>query len=359
LRRREDEVGMGTVREIDVAAAEEPAALEAPVASPPLEIAGERELPSRVVSSRISLRARLTALWNARELFVFLVRKEVKVKYKNSALGFVWSMLNPAIVLIVYYVVFKYFLKSGIPDFALFLFSGLIAWNLLSTALPGSSAAIVANAGIVKKVAFPREILPLAQVGTASVFFFFQAIVLVLFLAGFEYAPAWDYLPVLLFALVDLIVLTAAIAVFLAAVNVYYRDVEHLVLVLLQAAFWGVPIIYSYNTVYQLLQRHGLLWLARIYLVDPIVPVLLAFQRAIYGHINPLAPQKISTIVGSRLGHQTIGTVTKLQPIQVLAEYPYHFYVVMLALVLVAAILMFLGAMVVFGRIEGNFAEEL
>jgi ABC-2 type transport system permease protein len=350
---------MGTVSEIDLASADDAAArAERAAAFVPGPRGPERELPSRVVSSRVSLRVRIRDLWRARELFVFLVRKEVKVKYKNSVLGFVWSMLNPAIVLMVYYVVFKYFLKSLIPDFALFLFSGLIAWNLIATALPGSSASIVANAGIVKKVAFPREVLALAQVGTASVFFFFQSIVLALFLIGFQYAPAWSYLPVLLFALVDLLILTAAIAVYLSAVNVYYRDVEHLVAVLLQAAFWGVPIIYSYNTVYGLLTKHHLLWVARLYLADPIVPILLSFQRALYGHVSPVIPQTVVKAVIYH-GHPALQYVTTRAAIPVLASYPYHFYVFMLACVFVVAILMFLGAMVVFGRIEGNFAEEL
>jgi len=299
------------------------------------------ELNARVVSSRINLRARLVEIWRCRELLVFLVRKELKVKYKNSVLGFVWSMLNPAIVLLVYYVVFRYFLKNGIPDFALYLFSGLIVWNLFGSALNGSSASIVANAGIVKKVAFPREILALAQVGTSTVFFFFQAAVLVIFLAAFQYSPAWRYLPLAAFAFVDLLVLTGALALFLSAVNVYLRDVQHLIEVLLQAWFWGVPIIYSYNTVYDLFQSHHLLILARLYLVDPMTPIVLAFQRALYGHVH----------VHSLLGTHAL--------IPLLATYSYGTFAWMLAIELGAAVLLLLGAMLVFGRIEGNFAEEL
>ena len=299
------------------------------------------ELNARVVSSRINLRARLVEIWRCRELLVFLVRKELKVKYKNSVLGFVWSMLNPAIVLLVYYVVFRYFLKNGIPDFALYLFSGLIVWNLFGSALNGSSASIVANAGIVKKVAFPREILALAQVGTSMVFFFFQAGVLVIFLAAFQYSPAWRYLPLAAFAFVDLLVLTAALALFLSAVNVYLRDVQHLIEVMLQAWFWGVPIIYSYNTVYDLFQSHHLLILARLYLVDPMTPIVLVFQRALYGHV-----------------HVHLLTPPHL-PDTLLATYSYGTLAWMLAIELGAAILLLLGAMLVFGRIEGNFAEEL
>lgn len=297
------------------------------------------DLPARVVSSRVNLRTRLADIWGARELFIFLVRRDLKVKYKNSFLGFLWSMVNPAIVLLVYYVVFQYILKAGIPDFALYLFAGLIVWNMFSTALSAATSAIVASAGIVKKVAFPREILALAQVGTATVFFFFQAIVLVAFLLGFQHAPQWSYLPLLLWGLVDLVVLTSAAAIFLSSVNVYFRDVEHLILVALQAWFWAVPIVYSYNLVYDLFRRHHLLLLAHLYLIDPIAPIILVFDRALYGKITVSTPTNHHYVV--------------------LATYPYHFYVAALAVLFGVGIVLFLLAMLVFSRIEGNFAQEL
>ena len=265
------------------------------------------------------------------------------MKYKNSFLGFLWSMVNPAVVLGVYYVVFRYVLKSAIPDFALYLFSGLIVWNLFQTALMGATGVIVANAGIVKKVAFPREILPLAQVGTATVFFFFQAIVLIAFLLGFQYAPSWSYLPILLWALVDLIVFASALAVFLSAVNVYFRDIEHLIGVILQAWFWVMPIIYSYNLVYDLFRRSPPAGLyATCTSSTRSSPIIFAFQRALYGRVTV-----------------PIGTGNHYVLTTVLANYPEHFFVEILAVMLVVGIVAFFGAMLVFARIEGNFAQEL
>lgn len=303
----------------------------------PADRSARGDLPSRVVSAHVRLGDRLVQLWASRELLLFLVRKELKVKYKGSFLGFLWSMLNPAVVLLVYYVVFKYFLKSAVPDFALYLFSGLLVWNFFSVSLNGSSGAIVGNAGIVKKVAFPREVLAISQVGTSVVFFFFQAAVLVIFLVGFQYAPAWGYLPLVLFGLIDLVLITAAFSILLSAMNVYLRDIQHLVEVLLQAWFWGVPIIYSYNRVY-----HHAHWLGYFFLADPITPIVLAFQRAIYGQVAPL---------GYGYANGNDGPV--------LANYPYHFYLVMLGWVFVVGVVALLGALFVFGRIEGNFAEEL
>ena len=342
------------------------------------------ELPPRIVSSKVRLSARFVELWRSRELFVFFVRRDLKVKYKGSVLGLLWSMLNPAVVLGVYYVVFKYFLKNPTPYFALYLFSGLLVWNFFATALVGASSAVVGAAGIVKKVAFPREILALSQVGTATMFFFFQSGVMILFLLGFQYAPDWTFLSLIPFALVDLIIFAAAIAVFLSAVNVYFRDVEHLIQVLISTWFWGVPIIYSFDVVDKPSHR----WLGITYLVDPIVPVILTFQRAIYGKVSYLITTVVSktsySVVHGKIvsqtvtkhitttpvshttpyiqnGHVVLRTVTKYVPNRVyqLANYPFHFYVIMLAWVFVVAVLMFLGALLVFGRLEGNFAEEL
>ncbi len=313
------------------------------------------ELPSRVVSAKTTLPSRLMNIWQARELLLFLIRKELKVKYKGSVLGFLWSMLNPAIVLGVYYVVFKYFLKSSIPDFALFLFSGLIVWNFFGSALQGCASSVVGAAGIVKKVSFPREVLPLAQVGTALFFFFLQSLVLVLFLAGFQFAPAWSYLPLVLFGLIDLVILAAGVGIFLSALNVSLRDIEHLIQVLLQAWFWGVPIIYSYNTVYDLFLRHpSVKWMATLYLADPVTPIVLSFQRALYGHVTYVSANPVPKIVAGHLEYIN-HNVTNI----VLATYPYHFLVELLVIVLVAAIAIFIGAVKYFGNVEGNFAEEL
>ncbi len=344
----------------------------------PAFVAPDRSLlQPRVVSSRLQIGARLTEIWRSRELFVFLVRKDLKVKYKGSVLGLLWSMLNPAVTLIVYYVVFKYFLKSSVPDFALYLFSGLIVWNMFLTALIGASSSIVANAGIVKKVSFPREILALAQVGTSTMFFFFQSIVLVLFLVGFRYQPDWRYMPLVIFGLIDLIVFTSALAIFFSAINVYFRDIEHLIAVLLNAWFWAFPVIYSFNRVYQ----HAK-WLGYVYLVDPMTDIILAFQRAIYGKVSfvtyPTKPEyyvhngavavrnvtyyhvteELPHVVNGKIAYAAHVASTANKTVQ-LANYPYHFYLLLLGIVLVASIVMFFLAMVVFGRVEGNFAEEL
>ncbi|HTW97715.1 MAG TPA: ABC transporter permease, partial [Acidimicrobiales bacterium] len=207
---------------------------------------GDDGPPARVVSAQETLLQRLAAIWTSRELLIFLTRKEIKVRYQASVLGLLWSMLNPTVVLLTYYLVFTYFLKSAIPDFALFLFAGLLVWNLFSLGVQTSATSVVGAAGIVKKVAFPREVLPLAQVGVAVFFFSLQLIVMALFLVGFRITPTWSYVPLVIFGLIDVIVLTAGLALLVSGLTVFLRDMEHLIMVLMQAWFWLVPIVYSF-----------------------------------------------------------------------------------------------------------------
>src|SRR5207249_150153 len=125
---------------------------------------------------RLHPMARLRELLSARELLANLVRKEVKVKYKSSVLGALWSMLNPILYLAVFTLVFSLVLRNNVPHFPVYLLSGLLAFNLFSTSLGLGARSVVDNANLVTKVYFPRELLPLASVGTALVDFVLQAI---------------------------------------------------------------------------------------------------------------------------------------------------------------------------------------
>lgn len=291
--------------------------------------------PTRVISNRTTVRQRFADIWLYRELLVGLVRKELKVKYKNSALGFFWSMLNPALYLVVFYVVFQLVLKNGIPYFAIYLLSGLLVWNLFSTALAASTGAIVGNAAIVKKVSFPREILALASVGASLVHFFLQGCVLLAALLGFRYAPSPKYLVLVPVALLALLLLAAALGVFLAAVNVYARDTQHLLELVLLTWFWMSPIVYQYRLVADRLGENA--WLYRL---NPITPIVLTFQRAIYNRTEPV-----------------MGNGQKI-PILPVDAGPFWYLSQLLVVIGVSAVLLTL-ALRLFGRLEGNFAEEL
>ena len=112
---------------------------------------------TRIVTPTISVRKRLREIWLSRELLVYLVRTEIKVKYKNSALGLVWSMVAPAMTLAIYFFVFQIVLGNHTPNFVIFLFAGLLLWNLFSLGVLTGTGVVVNNAGIVKKVSFPAR----------------------------------------------------------------------------------------------------------------------------------------------------------------------------------------------------------
>ncbi|HXQ76167.1 MAG TPA: ABC transporter permease [Acidimicrobiales bacterium] len=335
-----------------------------------IRVAARGSKPTRTVSARVSVRLRLIEMWRARELFVFLVRKEIKVRYKNSVLGFLWSMLNPALTLAVFYVLFTYFLPNGIPYFVIYMFSAMLVWNLYQTALLSGTVSVVVNAGIVKKVAFPREILVLASVGSAFVYFFYQSLVMIGFMIAFHHSPAWSDIWLLIPALAAIVVFAAALSIFLSAVNVYLRDTQHLVEVLLVAWFWAIPTVYAFSgRVQQSLRRHTILFIPHtrliwLYFSNPVTPVVMTFQRVFYNiwnaHSTKLTPASpIAKPIGPNIT-EVVGTKPAYHaPLAVMAHYPIHWYVGADLAVLGVSILLFLGALMVFGHLEGNFAEEL
>jgi ABC-2 type transport system permease protein len=295
---------------------------------------------TRVVSPTISVPQRMREIWLSRELLIYLVRTEIKVKYKNSVLGLIWSMVAPAMTLAIYFVVFQVVLGNRQPNFVIFLFAGLLLWNLFSLGVLTGTGVIVNNAGIVKKVSFPREILALAAVGSACVFFFFQAIVMVLFMVVLKAGPDWSYLPLALLALFTSIVLAGAIAVLLSSINVYLRDTQHLIEVILTAWFWACPIVYAFQQQIGLrLGPKGLTW---VYFLNPMTPLILTFQRLIYAHPTTYAVVK--------------GVKTTFY---VLPTHGHFWYFALDLAVLAVAGVLFIIALAVFGRLEGNFAEEL
>jgi ABC-2 type transport system permease protein len=301
-----------------------------------------------VVNGKVQLGQRLKDLWTNRDLLVLLIRTELKVKYKNSILGYAWSMLNPALVLAIYYVVFKIIARNHQPNFAIWLFAGLLVWNLFSTAALGATSVVVGKAGIVKKVAFPRELLALSVVGVSVVLFAIQVVVLVLAMLLFQIHPDYQMMAILPLAFVALLVFTGALSVFLSAVNVYLRDTQHLTEVLLMAWFWGTSIVYTYGQIflsgYQ--KNHPVLkWLQYAYLVNPITPIVMTFQRAIYGR--------------TQYSWTPPGPGQKPLIYHVLPTWGIGSYAGLAGVVLIASVGLFLLALVIFGRLEGNFAEEL
>ena len=248
---------------------------------------------------RLRVRPRSRELFGYREILWNLVRKELKVKYTASVLGAVWSLLNPVVFLAVFTFVTKV-LKGGIEDYPAFLLSGLLAWNLFSVSLGNGAQSVIANANLVKKVSFPREILPLATVGVCLIDFVLQSAVLIVFFVLTGYGFQLDVLWLYPFAFLALLLITIAITMFVSALNVRYRDVQHLIGLALLVWFWMTPIVYGAGTVYTSMieSRFGITaW--RVYLLNPVTWVVMGFQRALYHSSDAwkyLAPYSAGTL---------------------------------------------------------------
>ncbi|MGH7540783.1 MAG: ABC transporter permease, partial [Gemmatimonadota bacterium] len=217
-----------------------------------------------------------------REILMNLVRKELKVKYTASALGAAWSLLNPIVFLAVFSFV-AFVLDNLIHDFPVFLLSGLLAWNFFASSVQSGAQAVIDNANLVKKVAFPREILPLASVGVALFDLLLQSAVLWLFIGVSGHGFRLPDLALYPLAIATLLVVTTAGALFVAALNVRYRDVGHLLNLALLVWFWLTPIVYQAALVERELSSPA--WM--LYLLNPMVIVVLGFQRALYGIVVP------------------------------------------------------------------------
>ena len=237
--------------------------------------------------TRLRVGQRSRVLWAHREILLNLVRKELKVKYAASVLGAIWSLLNPLVYLAVFTFVAKV-LGAGIPDYPVYLLSGLLAWNLFSAALTSGASSVLDNSNLVKKVAFPHEILPLAAVGVALVDFVLQTAVLLVFVLVSGYGFHWPDLALWPLAFVTLLVVTIALSLWFSAVNVRYRDVGHLLGIALIVWFWATPIVYAGYQVQQLAEERSgdVPWFA-LYLLNPMASVVGGFHRALYGAVHP------------------------------------------------------------------------
>jgi len=284
--------------------------------------------------------ARAAAQRRARlEPLTELVRKDLKVKYKNSALGFVWSLANPLLYLTVFTLVFSFFLRNNVPWFAVLFMSGYLVWSFFNSAALDSTGAVVGNANLVKKVRFPRVVLPLASVGFAGVHLVLQLVVLFVFLVPFYPDAFGPQLWLLVPALAVAVVFTVAMSLLASSLNVRYRDVQHLLEIIILAWFWLTPIVYPVTVVREELTNAGLLWMFKFYMANPMTPVVVAAQRAIYNH--------------------SVVTADNGKLVQVLPAGGYGFYVQWLAVAAAISLVLLVLGLWTFRRLQADFAEEL
>lgn len=241
-----------------------------------------------------------------------LVRKELRTRYKGSVLGFLWTFINPLLQLVVYTVIFSTIMRINIDRFYIFMFVALLPWIFFSTSVQSSSSTIISNKDLVKKIYFPRVVLPVSVVisGLMNMIFSFAIVFPALIISGIGITPAVIYLPIVVIAA---LVMTLGFSVLFSGLNVYFRDLEHILGIVIMAWFYFTPIVYPVEMIPESFLR--------LFFLNPITPIILGFRDILYYGIAP------------------------------------NF--VMLGINIISGLLLLIFALIVFENLQKNFAEEI
>lgn len=218
-------------------------------------------------------------LQDIRELFKYnemlknMVRKDLRTRYKGSFLGFLWTFINPLLQLVVYSVIFSTIIRMNIEKYPMFLFVTLLPWIFFSTSIQVSSSSIVNSKDLVKKVYFPREIIPLSVVtsGLMNLLFGFVIVFPALMIYRIRLTSALIYLPLVI--IVEYVV-TLAFSLTFSALDVYFRDLEHILGIIIMAWFYLTPIIFPVEMVPQKYLK--------FFFLNPMTPIIAAFRDILY-----------------------------------------------------------------------------
>jgi ABC-type polysaccharide/polyol phosphate export permease len=257
----------------------------------------------------------MSLVCDIKNYFEFLkanVKKDIRGKYKGSFLGILWSFINPLLSVLVYAIVFPYIMRMKVENYLIYLITGMIPWTFFTSAINTGIVSILSNADIIKKVYFPRILLPISAVTSALVNFGISCIIVLLFCVfggvGVSYHLIW--LPII--AIIQYILLLG-ITFILSAIEMYMRDIEHIITFVLAMAFYVTPILYSPD-----IFPENLSWILKI---NPMAHLIYAYRDIFLYHQNP-------SIIG-------------------------------LGIVLLFAILVFIIGYSIFEKLQKGFAEEV
>lgn len=236
-------------------------------------------------------------IFRFRELLFALISREFRTRYKGAKLGWVWALVRPLVMFSVYGLAVGVFLGAGqaIPAFGIYLYVGLIGWNLFAQIVTSSTNAIVGNADLIKKASFPRELLIIAVTITALVDFAIQSLVLIPGYLIYNQAPALPELLWIIPGLAIMVIFGMSLGLVLAVANAKLRDVGFLTDVGLQVGFWLTPIVYPYTAVMTALANFPAI--QHIYLLNPVTNAIFMFRKALW-------PQFATSDEGLHLGQE-------------------------------------------------------
>lgn len=213
-------------------------------------------------------------IYRYREMLINMVRRELRGKYKGSILGFLWTFINPLLQLVVYTIVFSNIMRMGVSNYEIFLFVALIPWMFFSTSVLSGAGSIIYNQSLVTKIYFPREILPLSVV-TSNFINMIYCSVIVLAVVLFYHMnlnfEVWFMLPVIAFIEYILVI---GIVLIVSALTVYFRDLEHILGIIIMAWQFLTPVMYPESFVPS--QYQAILYL------NPMTPIIISFRDVLY-----------------------------------------------------------------------------
>ncbi|UWX80336.1 ABC transporter permease [Arthrobacter jinronghuae] len=278
--------------------------------------------------------AGLADILRSRFLLKLLVSKELKVRYRGSILGLLWSYVKPGVQFVVFYIALGIFLNleqspsntGGLPNYAIYLFSGIVLINFFTEALGNASRSIVGNGGLIKKIYLPRQLFPVASVWVSGVHFLPQMLILIVACLFNGWNPSLLQLASAVAGFVIVALLATGLGLLFGAVNVYFRDAENLVDMLLMIATWASPVLYSWIMVREKLGETFF----NLYQLNPITVGVEAFHFAFW----------LPTTDGAE-------------------AIPPHLLSLWIPIALVISAAVLLVGQLVFRRLEGRFAQEL
>jgi ABC-2 type transport system permease protein len=244
-----------------------------------------------------------------RDLLSMLVARNIKIRYKESALGFLWTLLGPVFLILIYAFFMKVVMKFPIPMPV--LVSGIFVWQYLAMCLGDSSFAIIGNANLVKKACFPRLLLPLSIVLANFVNFLLSLLVMAVYLL--IVGPHFGSIAWLPLALITHLALCTGVSLGLCAMNVFLRDVQHLTGIFTMAWFFLTPVVYALSDVAPFIQKYPLL--GPLYFMNPMAGILALYRTALLGSPLPeLSLISLSMLVSVIIFVAGLAIFQKLQP---------------------------------------------
>lgn len=218
--------------------------------------------------------SRIKHIYEYRTMIASLIKRDLRGRYKGSVLGFAWTFLNPLFQLVVYTLVFSTIMRAGIEDYYLFLFVALIPWIFFSSSISAGATCIVAQKEMIKKIYFPREILPIAHVACQFVNMLFSFVIIfavLIFTGKGVNGQALLFLPIVMIAE---FLLALSITMIISAVTVFLRDLEHILAIVVMAWQFLTPVMYSVDMVPENLRS--------IFNLNPMTPIIVAYRDIFY-----------------------------------------------------------------------------